>query len=71
MLNLLRLLNPYIGYRAYVIGPLIVLLGTQFSSEKIITIAFVASGMLLMVTRPFADLGENKTNPNKQENDGI
>lgn len=66
MLNLLKLLNPYIGYSAYVISPLMVLFGTQIASEKAVAVAFIVSGMLLMVTRPFAELGNNQTNSDKK-----
>lgn len=60
MLDLLRLFSPYVGNRAYVIGPLMIVLGAQFASEKITALAFVCSGLVLIVTRPFAELGEKK-----------
>lgn len=65
MQKLFRLLNPYVGNRAYVIGPLMIMWGAQFSSEKITAIAFIVSGLVLMVTRPFAELGEKQTDSDK------
>ncbi|MGU3232528.1 hypothetical protein [Vibrio cholerae] len=65
MQKLFRLLNPYVGNRAYVIGPLMIIWGTQFASEKITAIAFLVSGLVLMVTRPLTELGEKQKNSEK------
>ncbi|EKA5635865.1 hypothetical protein OKZ62_001769 [Vibrio navarrensis] len=61
MAKIFRILNRYMGNRAYIIGPLLVLCGAQFSTEKSVAVAFVFSGMLLVVTRPFVALGKDKS----------
>jgi len=65
MPKLLKLLNPYVGNRAYVIGPLMIIWGAQFASERITAIAFVVSGLAIMVARPFVELGKKQTNSDK------
>lgn len=61
MANIFRILNPYMGNRAYIIGPLLVLCGAQFATEKSVAVAFVVSGILLVVTRPFVVFGKDKS----------
>lgn len=58
--KLLGLINPFIGNRAYVIGPLLVLLGTQFANNKFLAVLYVIAGMLIMVARPFIELQQKK-----------
>ena len=60
MKKLLGLINPFIGNRAYVIGPLLVLLGAQFANNKFLAVLYVIAGMLIMVARPFIELQPKK-----------
>lgn len=60
MNKLLGLINPFIGYRAYVIGPLLVILGVQFANHKLLAILYVIAGMSIMVARPFIELQPKK-----------
>ncbi|PMN40116.1 hypothetical protein BCT32_10350 [Vibrio sp. 10N.261.45.E11] len=59
-MNILNKFNPYIGHRAYVIGPLMIMYGTQLASVKLLAMTFTVCGLLLMISRPFAELGKGK-----------
>lgn len=55
------LLDPFTGIRAYFIGIMFVVAGTQFVSDKNLAALFAVTGMVLIVARPFFELGSKDT----------